>query len=65
MIACIGKTDKGDYVFRDPYGSLHDGYSGPVINGRQVVYSRMELEKRWTADGVKSGWGRIFEPVKK
>ena len=62
MICCIGKTDKGDYVFRDPYGSLHDGYSGPVINGREVVYSRMELEKRWTADGVKSGWGRIFLP---
>jgi hypothetical protein len=65
MIVCIGKTDKGDYVMNDPYGSLIDGYSGPVINGRQVVYTRMELEKRWTADGPKSGWGRIFEPVKK
>jgi hypothetical protein len=27
-----------------------------------VVYSRMEMEKRWTADGPKSGWGRIFTP---
>jgi len=65
MIVCIGKTDKGDYIFHDPYGSLHRGYVGPVIEGRQVVYSRMEMEKRWTADGPKSGWGRIFEPVKK
>jgi hypothetical protein len=62
MIACIGKTDKGDYIFHDPYGSLHRGYVGPVIEGRQVVYSRMELEKRWTADGIRSGWGRIFTP---
>jgi hypothetical protein len=62
MICCIGKTDKGDYIFHDPYGSLHRGYTGPVIEGRQVVYSRMELEKRWTADGPKSGWGRIFTP---
>jgi len=60
MVCCIGKTDSGNYVFHDPYGSLHDGYSGPVTNGRQVVYNRMELEKRWTADGPKSGWGRIF-----
>lgn len=65
MIGCIGKTDKGDYIFHDPYGSLHDGYTKAVINGRQVVYSRMELEKRWTADGIRSGWGRIFEPIKK
>jgi hypothetical protein len=62
MIVCRGKTDKGDYIINDPYGSLHDGYSGPVINGRQVVYSRMELEKRWTADGPRTGWGRIFLP---
>jgi hypothetical protein len=62
MIACIGKTDKGDYIFHDPYGSLHRGYVGPVIEGRQVVYSRMEMEKRWTADGIRSGWGRIFTP---
>jgi hypothetical protein len=62
MICCIGKTDKGDLIINDPYGSLHNGYSGPVSQGRQVVYSRMELEKRWTADGIKSGWGRIFLP---
>lgn len=62
MITCIGKNDKGDYVCRDPYGSLLDGYSGPVSNGRQVVYSKKMLEKRWTVDGPGSGWGRIFKP---
>jgi hypothetical protein len=61
MITCIGKNDKGDYVCRDPYGSLLDGYSGPVSNGRQVVYSKKMLEKRWTVDGPGSGWGRIFK----
>jgi uncharacterized protein YvpB len=62
MIVCIGKTDKGDYIMNDPYGSLHDAYTKAVVNGKQVVYSRMELEKRWTADGTKTGWGRIFNP---
>jgi hypothetical protein len=63
MICCIGRSADGkSYTFHDPYGSLHRGYTGPVIEGRQVVYSRMELEKRWTADGIKSGWGRIFLP---
>jgi hypothetical protein len=61
MITCIGKTPNGDYVCRDPYGSLLDGYSGPVSNGRQVVYSKKMLEKRWTVDGPGSGWGRIFK----
>lgn len=62
MICCIGKTDSGSYIFHDPYGSLMRGYTGPAIDGRQVVYSRMELEKRWTADGVGTGWGRVFFP---
>jgi hypothetical protein len=61
MITCIGKTPNGDYVCRDPYGSLLDGYSGPVSNGRQVVYSKKTLEKRWTVDGPGSGWGRTFK----
>jgi hypothetical protein len=63
MIVCIGRSADGKfYTFHDPYGSLVRGYTGPVIEGRQVVYSRMELEKRWTADGVGTGWGRIFLP---
>jgi hypothetical protein len=63
MIVCIGRSADGkSYTFHDPYGSLLRGYTGPVIEGRQVIYSRMELEKRWTADGIRSGWGRIFTP---
>ena len=61
MITCIGKNDKGDYVCRDPYGSIHSNYTGPVQEGRQVVYSKKMLEKRWTVDGPGSGWGRIFK----
>jgi len=61
MITCIGKTPNGDYVCRDPYGSIHSNYTGPVSEGRQVVYSKKMLEKRWTVDGPVSGWGRIFK----
>jgi hypothetical protein len=61
MITCIGKNDKGDYVCLDPYGSIHSNYTGPVQEGRQVVYSKKMLEKRWTVDGPGSGWGRIFK----
>jgi hypothetical protein len=62
MVCCIGKTTSGDYVFRDPYGSILDNYTGPVTNGRQVVYSRKMLEKRWTIKHPKDGWGRVFRP---
>ncbi len=63
MVACIGRSANGQsYTFHDPYGSMNRGYTGPVIEGRNVTYTRMELEKRWTADGPKSGWGRIFLP---
>lgn len=65
MVVCIGKTDNGDYVFRDPYGNLYENYVTPVENGRRVVYKRKTLEKRWTVRHSKDGWGRIFEPVKK
>lgn len=61
MIVVIGKTPNGDYWVRDPYGSLQDGYSGPVQNGRQVVYKKSTLEKRWTVSHPKDGWGRIFQ----
>jgi len=61
MVVCIGRSNDGKtYTFHDPYGSLLRGYTGPVIEGRNVTYTRMELERRWTADGPKSGWGRIF-----
>lgn len=59
IICCIGKTDSGDYVVHDPFGSIYDGYSGPVLNGRQVVYKKSTLQRRWTVKNPKDGWGRI------
>ena len=59
MVVVIGKKGE-DYVVNDPYGSLNDGYTGPVTNGKGAVYTKSALEKRWTVDGPKSGWGRIF-----
>ena len=55
-------TAKGDFIVNDPYGSVNDGYSGPVTNGNQAVYSRAMLQKRWLPEGAKSGWGRKFQP---
>ena len=63
MVVVIGKKGE-DYVVNDPYGSLNDGYTGAVTNGKGAVYKRSDLAKRWTPDGPTSGWGRIFD-VKK
>jgi hypothetical protein len=64
VLVVIGKTPSGDYVVNDPFGSLNDGYSGPVTNGRGAVYKKSDLSRRWCPKG-NDGWGRIFEPVKK
>ena len=64
MVVVIGKTPNGDYVVNDPYGSLNDGYTGAVSNGKGAVYKRSDLVRRWTPDGPKSGWGRIFQAKK-
>jgi hypothetical protein len=64
MLVVIGKTELGDYVVNDPYGSLNDGYTGSVMNGKGAVYKKSVLEKRWTCDGPKSGWGRVFDAKK-
>lgn len=62
MLCVIGKTADGrGYIVNDPYGSLNNGYSGPVTDGRGAVYSRAVLEKRWTVDGPTTGWGRTFQ----
>lgn len=63
MVVVIGKTDSGDYVVNDPYGSLNDGYTGSVYNGKGAVYKKSELARRWCPGG-NDGWGRIFD-VKK
>ena len=64
MVVVIGKKGE-DYVVNDPYGSLNDGYTGPVTNGKGAVYKRTDLNYRWLEKGKdKTGWGRIFD-VKK
>jgi hypothetical protein len=63
MCVVIGKTPSGDYVVNDPYGSLNDGYSGPVTNGKGAVYKRSDLSRRWCPKG-NDGWGRIFDAKK-
>lgn len=63
MVVVIGKTQTGDYVVNDPYGSLNDGYTGSVTNGRGAIYKRSELARRWCPGG-KDGWGRIFDAKK-
>ena len=62
MVVVKGKTAKGDYYINDPYGSLNDGYTGPVENGKNTVYSKDQLIHRWLDHGAdKTGWGRIFK----
>ena len=63
MVVVIGKTPSGDYVVNDPYGSLNDGYTGAVTNGKGAVYKRSDLSRRWCPKG-NDGWGRLFD-VKK
>lgn len=58
----IGKTDSGDYVVNDPYGSLNDGYTGSVMNGKGAVYKKAEWDARWLLPGQKVGWARFFKP---
>lgn len=61
MCVVIGK--KGDdYIVQDPYGSLNDGYTGPVTNGKRAVYKKSDLQYRWLTKGKdNTGWGRIFK----
>lgn len=63
MIVVIGKTPAGDYVVNDPYGSLNDGYTSSVVNGKGAVYKRSVLARRWCPGGA-DGWGRLFDAKK-
>lgn len=63
MVVVIGKTASGDYVVNDPYGSLNDGYTGSVTNGKGAVYKKSELSRRWCPKG-NDGWGRLFDAKK-
>ena len=64
LLVVIGKKGE-DYIVNDPYGSLNDGYTGPVTNGKGAVYKRSDLNQRWLTNGKdKTGWGRIFDAKK-
>ena len=64
MVVVIGKKGE-DYVVNDPYGSLNEGYTGPVTNGKGAVYKKSDLQYRWLDKGKdKTGWGRIFDAKK-
>lgn len=63
MLVVIGKTTSGDYVVNDPYGSLNDGYTGSVTNGKGAVYKKSDLSRRWCPAG-NDGWGRVFDAKK-
>ena len=66
MLVVIGKTPTGDYVVNDPYGDLMSGYTTPVMNGKGAKYPVEVLKYRWLTKGKdKTGWGRVFQPVKK
>lgn len=58
MIVAIGRNAEGDYIINDPYGNLLDEYT--TKKGGGLTYSRQELTCRWTAEGPKTGWGRLF-----
>jgi len=64
LCVVIGKKGE-DYVVNDPYGSLNDGYTGAVTNGKGAVYKKSDLTYRWLQKGKdKTGWGRIFDAKK-
>ena len=63
MVVVIGKTASADYIVNDPYGSLNDGYTGPVTNGKGAVYKKSDLSRRWCPAG-NDGWGRVFDTKK-
>ena len=64
LLVVVGKKGE-DYIVNDPYGSLNDGYTGPVTNGKGAVYKKSDLIYRWLTKGKdKTGWGRIFDAKK-
>lgn len=62
MVVVIGRTPgiEPDYYVHDPYGSIHDKYTGSVQKGKKVLYGRDLLRQRWTVPSPGTGWGRIF-----
>lgn len=43
------ELDGSIYYATDPYGSINNGYSGPVNEGRSVPITRTRMKARWYA----------------
>ena len=68
VIVCRGVTsDRNGYWFMDPYGSMNNGYQGPVEEGKCVLYTRQELQTRWYCPPgyPAGGYARIFKGLVK
>lgn len=53
--------DKGLFYANDPWG---EGFAYTNHNGQNVEYPvNPTLERRWTADGNNTGWGRLITAV--
>lgn len=59
-VICVWAKVSTGYRCHDPYGSLHDGYTSSVTNGKGVIYTFEQLRARWTVEGDGSGYGRVF-----
>ena len=59
MVVVIGKKGS-NYIINDPYGTLNDGYTSDVANGKKTVYTKSVLQHRWCPGG-NDGWGRVFD----
>lgn len=60
---CRGFTQDRDFVIvNDPFGSLNDGYTGDINNGNNVLYSRAQMNNRFTVEtpgddsDSRNGW---------
>jgi len=62
ILVIIGMDkDKGVFYANDPWGA---GFSYTDHNGRGVEYPIYpSLDRRWLADGDRSGWGRLITAV--
>lgn len=56
-----GGTKLGGAIVNDPYGSCLPGdqYTGPVANGKNVLYPAKTFGPRWAVEGDGSGWARF------
>lgn len=60
---CRGFTADRNFIYvNDPYGSLNDAYTGDINNGNNVLYSRAQMNNRFTVEtpGIDSRHGWAF-----